>query len=172
MQEAMPGITQSYSSRLMTAGIILLIIALLASLASMMTKHKLVEANPTTLYSREGLVSIIVARLLGDQALSGSIRVNLTIYNNGGQPVEVHILPYTNTSAVIGAHNSTTFTDVAPLDNIVLKSSNSVNVTIEATAIVIERPYASLAVASLALFLGGSAILSLAVVLRLSGIED
>ena len=175
LSEAGVGVMQrlavrSYSAKLIAIGMVVLVAALLASLASMMPRHAFIEVGPAVLYSGKGLVSVVAAELLNAKPSEG-VRVNLTIYNNDCQPVEVHILPYTGVSTVIEAHSFATFTDVVSLDNIILRSNSSVNVSVQATAVIVQRPYAVLAVVGLVLFLSGSTILSLGVILRLAGIE-
>lgn len=167
------GLLSSYFIRL---GVLLLVGALVASLAALYTVTR-TGYSLTTVTNSSPYYSIVVLDLFRNMSESQRNHIagiDISITNNGAKPILVLTAPYTNISISVKPGENITLTDVSPLDSLVIhaQGNSSIAVSIRAIAYLEYRPYLVLGLLGLLLFLAGSILLSAGIVIRFSGVEE
>jgi hypothetical protein len=160
------------SSYLIRFGVVLLVIALASSIAALYTVTS--EVHASRMITSNKSYSIVVLNLFREDSGLRAERVSsidLTILNRGPSTITVISAPYTNISVSVKPGENISLQGLSPLDSIVIRSNNAIHASLNATAHLVSRPYLSLSVVALLIFLAGSIMLMTGVILRLSGVE-
>ena len=164
------------SSYFIRLGVLLLVGALVASLAALytVTKAKYSSEEVTNSSSYYSIVVLDLFRDMSKKQRNSIAGVDVTIVNKGVKPILVFTAPYTNVSVSVEPGENITLTDLSPLDSLIIHAPNnsSISVSIRATAYLEYRPYLGLGLLGLLLFLAGSILLSAGIIIRFSGVEE
>ncbi len=168
--------SSSLSSYFIKIGLLLLLGALFSSFAALYTitstKHSV-----TKIATKKPYYSIIVLNLLNTtkkKQFDNVANIDVTVVNKGSSRLLILTAPYTNLSITLQPGKNITLTGLSPLDDLVIQALNSsaINVSLEATAHLEYRPYLVLGLLGLVLFLAGSILLSVGIIIRFSGVEE
>ena len=164
------------TSKMLAAGIGLLLLALVSSIIAMLPTSRYTITNVKTILSGNSTTALLVAALM-DKPVEGISTINISIVNNDGD-LKIVVLRETSDGVVasnytISSGSTVNITNVELMDTLLFQSlhGRGVNVTAYLTAMVYERKLLGLGVISLALFIAGTVIVTTAIALRLSGLE-
>jgi hypothetical protein len=164
------------TAKLIAAGMLLLVAALLSSLAAMAVVEQRVVRNSTVIRAEGAPASETIASILS--GVSGGISgINVTVRNIGiGETTVIYMAhvgsKLSSQSVKLKPGESITFKSKSLLDVVVVRPSYNVSkVYLEVEANIVERRLLGLGVLGLILFIVGSVLVSVGVMLRLSGLE-
>ena len=156
-------------------GVLLLLGALLASLAALYTVTSTKQSPKITVRGKPyySIVVIDLFKGMSKGQRNNIAGVDVAIFNRGATPLLVLTAPYTNMTVSIRPGENITLSDLSPLDSLVIRAKGGViNASVSATAHLVYRPYLGLGLLGLVLFLAGSILLSAGIIIRFSGIEE
>jgi hypothetical protein len=164
------------TAKLIAAGMALLVAALFSSLAAMTIVSRKVVRNSTVIEAVGGPSSQMLASML-KSVLEGIRSINVTIRNIGASEVEVIYMAHVGSK--VSSQNirlkpgeSVTLESRSLLDTVIVKpTANLSRVYLEVEATIVRGKLLSLGVVGLALFIAGSVLVSVGIMLRLSGLE-
>ncbi|ABM80678.1 hypothetical protein Hbut_0826 [Hyperthermus butylicus DSM 5456] len=164
------------TSKMLAAGIGLLLLALASSIAAMTPTSKYVFTRVKNIESGNSTIALLVATLV-DEPIEGVSGIDLSLVNNGGD-LRLVMLRRTNSGIVtenytIASGSSVNITGIRLMDTLLLQSlqGQGVNATAYITLTIYERKLLGLSAVALALFIAGTVVITTAIALRLSGLE-